>query len=77
LEIIRHLFGEIRAEGEGEFVVAEVPIPRQGIRDVIRFPSKPLTIAFDVCRHENQCLFSRRVDLGCRLNWVVIGLDEI
>ncbi len=77
MEIFWHLFGKVRAQGEGEFIVAKVPIPRQRIRDVIRFSHEPLTIALDVCVHENRCVFSCCVDSSCGLDWVVVGLNEI
>jgi hypothetical protein len=35
-------------EEKGEFVCAEVPIPRQRIRNVVLLSLEPLTIAFDV-----------------------------
>ena len=42
----------MKAQEKGEFVVAEVPIPRERVRDVVSFSFEPLTIAFDVRVHK-------------------------
>jgi hypothetical protein len=34
----------MKAQERGEFVVAEVLIPRERVRDVVPFPFEPLTI---------------------------------
>ena len=67
----------MRVEEKGEFVRAEVPIPRQRIRDVILLPFEPLTVSFDVCVHENRRIFSCRVDTSRCLDGIFIRFDKV
>jgi hypothetical protein len=67
----------MRVKEEGEFVCAEVPIPRQRVCDIIPLPLEPLTITLDVRVHENRRVFSCCVDASRRLLGVVGRFDEV
>jgi len=67
--VFRYLFRAKILLSTGEFLIGSVVIPREGIRDLILSPRKPLAVVFYSSFEEVCLVLSGYLNSNSRFNW--------